>query len=504
MGDRLQIPSVKKTASIFPVLIASIASTLSCFVLGFSLGYPSPVEKEVKAIGVLDDSTFPIFGSCLYIFAAIGSISVSLFTERFGGNVLIILLSIPNTLGWLMVSFGYHWAVMITGRAVSGIAIGSSSALVSIYISDIAPKESRGFYGSMFQHAFITGVLCSHLLGAFISFRWLALVPVVVLLIQSLILSWQPYSPKWLASRGLEKDALNTLKYLRGPNYDYQSEYEEMQRVIKEASNWTFLQRIRSLFLEMKNLRILIIVSIVFVGVQLTGVSIVTSYSSTILKSCSLLSPNVATFIPTSTQPISMILFTFIVDRIGRKPLLLFSGTGIALSHVILSVYSFGSTHVWHQCSELDTTSSITNSTGIHTLVSVQFCDYITLVPMGALILFRIAYGLGWGPVPYILLGESFPIRNRSIAASISFCVFMMTIALMLLVFPYLEKLLGARYLFMLFVILNISTCVFVFLFIPETKGLSMEELEELFKVKVIFVKFRNPFPRKYVYNVVV
>ena len=491
-------------ARILPVFITSLASSLSFFVRGFSLGLPSPIEKEVKAIGVLDDSTFPIFSSCLFFFAAIGSVSVSFFINKLGWKALIISLSLPNGLGWLFLTFGYHWTIMVFGRVLSGMAIGASSVLVSVYLSDMAPKQSRGLYGSMFQYAFISGVLCSHLLGAFISFRLLALIPMVALLMQSLVLFWQPYSPKWLASRGLEKDALNTLKYLRGPNYDYQSEYEEMTRVIKDASDWTFLQRIRSLFMEMQNLRILIVISIVFVGVQLTGAAIITSYSSTLLKSSRLLSPNVATFIPTSTQYISIILFTFIVDRIGRKPLLLLSGAGIAMCHIVLSVYSFGSTHIWSQCSELHTVARITNSTGIHTLGSVEFCDYITLVPMLTLILFRFAYGLGWGPIPFIMLGESFPARIRSVAASVSFAVFMISLALMVLQFPYLEKLLGARYVFAIFVFLNITMCVFVVLFVPETKGLSMEEVEKLFKGKIIFVKFRNPFLKKHVYDVIV
>ena len=494
----------KVKARITPVLIASIVSSISSFIFGFSLGYPSPIEKEIKAIGVLDDLTFPIFSSCFFIFAAIGSVSVSFLTERLGGKFIIILLSIPNALGWLCIAFGLNWAIMLFGRALVGLVAGSSFVLVPVYISDMAPKQSKGFYGSICHHAFLSGVLCSHLLGAFISFRWLVLIPVVALVIQSLILSWQPYSPKWLASRGLEKEALNTLKYLRGPNYDYQSEYEEMQLVIKGASDWTFLQRIRSLFLEVKNLRILIIMSIVFIGVEITGTSIVASYSSTILKSSRLLSPNIASFIPTSTQLLSMILFTFIVDKIGRKPLLLFSGAGIALSYVVLSVYSFGSIHVWHKCSELDTTSSITNSTRIHTLVSVQFCDYITLVPMGALILLRFVYGLGWGPIPTILLGEMFPVKVRSTAASLSICVFLSTVSLTVLVFPYLQQLLGAPIVFSILCILNFTECVFVFLFVPETTGLSMEEIEELFKSKIIFVKFRNPFPRKYVYDAVV
>ena len=271
---------------------------------------------------------------------------------------------------------------MFLGRILMGLAIGGNSALIPVYISDMAPKEYKELYGSIYQHAFISGVLCSHLLGAFISFRWLALVPVVVLLLQNLILSWQPYSPKWLATRGLEKDALNTLKYLRGPNYDYQSEYEEMHRVVNESSDWNFFQRIRSLFFELQYLRILIIVSLVLVGMQIIGVSIVASYSSNILKSSRLVSPNVASFIPTSGQSLVALLFTFPVDRIGRNPLLLFSGAGIALSYVILSAYSFGSSHLWTQCSEFDTTSNLTNSSGVNTLVSGKFCDYITLVPM--------------------------------------------------------------------------------------------------------------------------
>ena len=198
-----------------------------------------------------------------------------------------------------------------------------------------------------------------------------------------------------------------------------------------------------------------------------------------------------------------MILFTFIVDRIGRKPLLLFSGAVISLSYVVLSVYSFGSTHVWHQCSELDTTSSITNSTRIHTLVSVQFCDYITLVPMGALILFRFAYGLGWGPIPYILLGETFPSKIRSVGASGCFCIYMCSNGIVVLVFPFLEQLFEVHYIFSFFVILNISTSVFVVLFIPETKGLSMDEVERLFKGKVFFIKCWRPFPTRLVYAVV-
>ena len=128
--NRKILNSTKEQARIFPVLIASIASSQGSFVNGFGLGYPSPIEKEVKAIGLLDDSTFPIFSSCLFFSAIIGSVSVSSPTDWFGRKALIILLSIPNTIGWLLITFGFHWVVMLFGRILMGLAFGGNSALI--------------------------------------------------------------------------------------------------------------------------------------------------------------------------------------------------------------------------------------------------------------------------------------------------------------------------------------------------------------------------------------
>ena len=84
---------------------------------------------------------------------------------------------------------------------------------------------------------------------------------------------------------------------------------------------------------------------------------------------------------------------------------------------------------------------------------------------------------------------RSFPTKVRTTAASVSICVMMFTNGLTVLVFPFLQQLLGSHYVFLIFVLLNISTCVFVFIFVPETTGLSMEEVEELFEDKFIFIR---------------
>ncbi|KAI6661308.1 hypothetical protein LOD99_10032 [Oopsacas minuta] len=393
---------------------------------------------------------------------------------------------------------------MVIGRVIIGLSLGLIIPIISIYIADLAPKEHKGFYGSIFEHAFIIGILMSHFIGIFVSFRWLALVPVVVLLFQSLLLTWQPYSPYWLVSRGLEKRGFRTVKYLRGPKYDFLSEFEEMKDVVKENATWTFMDRVKSLIFNLAYLRAIIIISLIMVFVELTGISVVASYSTSLLEHSILIHPKVASILPTTIQCISVLIFTFLVDRIGRKPLLIVSGAGIALSHVILSINSFGLQFFWPQCTQFETTTNFTHTVSGNLGVSEDFCNHITLIPLLALVILRFMYGLGWGPIPFVLLGESLPSKVRSISASVAICVLTFSNALTLLLFPYLERLIGDYFVFLLYVLVNLTSCAFILFFVPETKGLNLTQIEELFKGKVIFLrcKVRNPFVRRDVYVV--
>ena len=491
----------KQSAKTFPVLIASVAAAMESFILGVSLGYPSPIETQVKEAGILDDNTFPIFSSCLYFVAIFGSLFAIFVTESIGLKALIIFSSLSNALGWLMLVAADNWILMILGRCLSGFSLGVSGCLSCVYIADVSPKESRGFYGSMIVQAVMFGTMACHLLGIFCSFRELALVAVFVLLIQNLILVWQPYSPSWLLSRGLEKRSLKTLKYLRGSNYSIESELAELKLVVNENHTITFFQRIKSLFCEATNLRILFIVCFLFISLELTGISIVSSYSSSILSSSRLTTPNIASLLPSAIESVSMLLCTFIVDRIGRKPLLIFSGVGVAVSHAILSFYSFGSEKIWHQCFQ---TSNLTISVANKHGLSEEFCDYITLLPLLGLIILKFMYGIGWGPIPHVLLGESLPSNVRHVAAPISISISLLATALPVLVFPYLVEFLGPAYVFLIFILINLSNAMSVLLFVPETKKLSFNEIQELFKSRIIFVRciICNFFNKKYVYVV--
>ena len=342
----------KSNSRIFPVLLAAIGASLGSFVLGFSIGFPSPIQGEVKRLGVLDDITFPIFSSCIYFVAIAGFLLVLFATDYVGRKALIILSTLPNTLGWFLIAFGYSAAVMLVGRALTGITWGALSALTSVYIADLAPKKFRGFYGSFFNLAFLSGIFASHFLGIFLSFRWLALVPIFVHLLQNLLMFWQPYSTTWLVSRGLEKQALSILRYLRGNGHDNKAELLQIKKEVGNNS-FTLFQRLRALFSEFRYSKTLLIICICFICASLSGISIITSYSASILKSSRLIPPKVASLAPTVMQGISALLCTILVDRIGRKPLLIISSVGIAFCYAILSSYYFCSFLVWPHCATI-------------------------------------------------------------------------------------------------------------------------------------------------------
>ena len=493
----------KSHPRIIPVLIPTVAANIGTFFIGYSVGYPSPIEDDIKNLGILDSITYPIFSSFQYFTAIFGAILVYFLVESFGKKALLIIFTIPNALGWLLIAFGYNWVIMLLGRSLTGIAYGAISCLISVYVADLSPTSLKGFYGSFFIHMFLLGTLSSHFLGIFLTFRWLAVVCIFVLFIQVLLLFLQPYSPNWLVTQKQEKRALKTLQYLRGPSHDSRAEFDEIKHVVKENFSDTFCLRFATLFKETNYLKTIFKVALLFAFLELTGITIVGTYSATILKTSRLIPAKIASLIPTCAQWIAAFLCTFLVDRIGRKILLIMSSLGVALSHIINSVYFFGIDRLWSHCHTSMTNSSypILSNSGVNSRV---FCDYISLLPVIALIVLRASYGFGWGPIPWIVMGESLPIKVRSIGASVSVLFFLFFSGFQILLFPYLVVLLGAYVVYLIFLLINILSAIYVLMFIPETKNKSLEEIEVLFEGQTFFLPFkcRNLFEKSYVYVV--
>ena len=124
---------------------------------------------------------------------------------------------------------------------------------------------------------------------------------------------------------------------------------------------------------------------------------------------------------------------------------------------------------------------------------SEVFCDYISLFPVIAFAVLRESYGFGWNPIPWIVMGESLPIKVRSIGVSVSVLFFLIFGGFQNLLFPYLVVLLGAYVVHLIFLLINILSAIYVLVFIPETKNKSLKEIEVLFEGQTFFLPFKCP-----------
>ena len=499
----LKTKTIKKnTPRFLSVFMPAVAANLGTFLIGYSVGYPSPIEGDIKKLGILDKATFPIFGSIQYFFAIFGTILSYFLVESFGKKFLIIITTVPNALGWVLIAYGHNWSIMLLGRSLTGIAYGTLCSLISVYVADLSPTSMKGFFGSFFTHFFLLGKLGSHFLGIFLNFRWLAIVCIMVLLIQILLLCFQPYSPNWLMTKKQEKRALKTLQYLRGADHNSLPEFDEIKIVVEKNYSDTFYQRFVILFHNTNYLKTIFKIGLLFAFLVLTGITVVSTYSVSILSTSRLLSPKIASLLPTCAQFLTASICSFVVDKTGRKILLILSSTGVAFSHTINSVYFFGIYHLWPYCyNQSNSSYLILSQSGVNSGV---FCDYITLLPVIALIIFKGSFGFGWGAIPWIIMAESLPIKIRSIGASVSVFISLFFSGTQVLMFPYFLTLLGPYFVYLTFVILNILSGVYVLVFIPETKNKCLEEIEILFQGKTLFIPFKiaNPFAREYSYNV--
>ena len=152
------------------VLLCNLFTNLSYLMLGYSLDFPSPIASEVKSADLLDDYQFGIFSSIFYLSAAIGSFTAILIMYCMGRKSVIITAAIISTVGWIILSISRVSYLLICGRVVTGLGSGLSVPIVSIYIGELANKNTRNLYtiDFIFSELELIQILCRVLINVLI------------------------------------------------------------------------------------------------------------------------------------------------------------------------------------------------------------------------------------------------------------------------------------------------------------------------------------------------
>ena len=369
-------------------------------------------------------------------------------SDKLGRRRVVFIIAIIYIVGALVLALAPNLTTLVLGRFIIGIAVGGSTAIVPVYLSEMAPTESRGSLSSLNQLMITIGILASYLTGyAFAGiegWRWmlgLAVVPSVILLIGVIFM---PESPRWLLEHRGENAARKVMG-LTFPKNQIDHEIAEMKEInaISE-STWNVLKS--------PWLRPTIIIGCVFaLFQQIIGINAIIYYAPSIFVKAGLGdSASILGSVGIGTVNVLVtIVAIMIIDKIDRKKLLLIGNIGMVASLVIMAIL------IWS--------------------MGIQSSAWIIIA---CLTIFIIFFGFSWGPVLWVMLPELFPMRARGAATGIAALVLSLGSLAVAQFFPMLNEVLPTQGVFLIFAVIGVFAAIFVTKYLPETRGRSLEEIE--------------------------
>lgn len=453
------------------IRIASVAA-----LGGLLFGYDSAVING--AVSSIQDE-FGVSGGVLgfavasaLLGAAAGAMTAGRIADRIGRLRVMKIAAILFFVSAFVTGWAPNLEILVIGRLVGGLGVGVASVIAPAYIAEVSPARLRGRLGSLQQMAIVLGIFLSLLVDYFLAelaggareelwlgweaWRWMFLAMAVPALVYGLLASTIPESPRYLISKHKIPEARKVLSALLGEkNLEITITRIQSSLTSEKKPSWSDLRRPGGGLYP-----------IVYVGLllsvfqQAVGINVIFYYSNILWEAVGFeesASFKISVF--TSVVNIATTIVAIaLVDRVGRRPLLLVGSAGMAVTLGTLAVV-FG--------------TAVTNAEG-----APQLSGAAGPIALVAANLFVVFFGMSWGPVVWVLLGEMFPNRIRAAALSLAAAGQWAANWVITVTFPELKDLsLGLAYgVYCTFAIISL---VFVSKWVRETKGMDLEDMDE-------------------------
>jgi sugar porter (SP) family MFS transporter len=435
------------------VYLAAIFAALGGLLFGYDTGVISGAELFFRSEFSLTTFALEVIVSGVLAGAAIGALVGGRLADLFGRRRLLIATAIIFALGAILCALAPTAMILAVGRIIVGFGIGLSSSGVPVYISEVAPADARGWQVSLFQLAITVGILLAYLVDyAFAGiqgWRWmfgLALVPAAIFGGGMIFL---PESPRWLLRRGDRDGASRMLSKIRG-SANVDAELREIeQSVTKAPESGSFSDLLTA------SVRPALVVGIgLAIFQQITGINTVIYYAPLIIQTAGISSASGAILATAGIGAVNVLMTIFsmwLIDRKGRRPLLLTGIAGMAITLFLLG-YVF---RVSHQ------------STGMAWLAVISMMAYVG------------SFAISLGPIFWLLIAEIYPLKIRNSAEGVAATFNWGANLLVTLTFLTLVDKLGPSLTFWVYGVCAIAAGIFSYSFVPETKGRTLEQIEE-------------------------
>ncbi|MBT8303759.1 MAG: sugar porter family MFS transporter [Bacteroidia bacterium] len=504
-----QTAEVKLNRS-YTVLISLIVA-LGGFLLGFDSAVISGAIKGITTYFEMTDAMLGFAVGCVIFGAMAGNLLAGPMADRFGRKSILIivaaLFSISAT--WSALATGY--TEFIIARIIGGVGIGGAILIAPVYIAEIAPSKLRGSLVSFNQLNIVIGISVAYFSNYFLvnidgdSWRWMLGVEAIPAVIYFLALFAVPKSPRWLIQKQSKtENATRILNRIGGDDYA-ESTIQEIQRGLdkKEVKG-----KVSDLFNSKYAIIMTIALGIAFFQ-QITGINAIFYYAPTIFEQAG--GSTDSSFLQAIVVGLTNLVFTLVaiwlIDRLGRKPLLLI-GTSFMTIALLMATLAFNNATYDFNDTTLNTISNVDVKSKLNEFngqsfqgqsdlfaavegklseeefVNFKRNDITNLISINAtlvliaILLYVAAFAISLGPVMWTLISEIFPTKIKGIAISVvgffnSLVSFSVT-----QVFPWELSNLGPTMTFAIYALFSAGAMLFVYKYVIETKGKSLEEIE--------------------------
>ncbi|RKW69905.1 sugar porter family MFS transporter [Galactobacter caseinivorans] len=454
------------------VIMVSVVAALGGLLFGFDSSVINGAVDAIQDRWNLSGAITGFVVSVALIGAMVGAWFAGSIADRFGRIRAMLLAATLFAVSSVGSAFCFDIIDLSIWRAVGGVGVGMASVIAPAYIAEIAPARVRGRLGSLQQLAIVTGIFLALLSDAFIAntaggaaqpvwlgleaWRWMFLVEVVPAVLYGVLALMVPESPRYLVAKGDLARAKLVLRDVVGLRTEEAVEHKIED--IERTSNAEARQSLRDLKGPAWGL-----MPVVWIGIalsvfqQFVGINVIFYYSTTLWRSVGFSESDSFTVsvITSVTNIVVTIVAIALVDKVGRRPMLLVGSAGMAVALGVMAL-------AFSQSVMVDGAVSLPGAWGMVALVAANA--------------FVVAFGATWGPVVWVLLGEMFPNRVRAIALSVAAAAQWLANFLVTTTFPTLSEI-GLTLAYGIYAFFALLSLWFVARYVKETKGKELEDM---------------------------
>ncbi|WKN60871.1 sugar porter family MFS transporter [Rhodococcus opacus] len=459
-----------------PLLLATtVAATLGGFLFGFDSAIINGAVEPIRHQFGLAPLALGLAVSCALLGAGAGAWAAGVCADRIGRIRTMLIAAFLLTVSAVGSGLAFASWDFFLWRIIGGVGIGFASVITPAYIAELSPARYRGRLGTLQQNALVVGIFIALLISTFLArsaggaekelwlgldaWRWMFITGAVPSVIYGVLASRLPESPRYLVTRGRIGEAESVLEKTVGIDSAEarSAKVNEIQKTIIEERKQHFSDLLGGRFIFLPLVWVGILLS---VFQQFVGINVIFYYGTTLWQSVGFDESDSFTFsvITAVANIFGTIIAIALIDRVGRRPLLLCGAAIMALSLTAMAA-------AFAHSSTVDGALTLPTSWGLVALIAAN--------------MFVIGFGASWGPIVWVLLGEMFPNRIRAVALGFAAALQWVANFVVSTTFPSLSAL-GLQYAYGLYGICAVLALVFVWKWVPETNGRKLESMDSL------------------------